>query len=148
GHADAALRTLEPLVAEARKLRSPELRPLLRHMGQLAAAVGDIDGQLRWLSDAFEIDRKNGAAAAELAHFATEHERFDPALKILRHITLMDDPRPLGRGQAFLAQARIALHLGNAPQAELWAKKALREDPNLGEAQDFLSQVQAIKKAE
>ena len=57
----------------------------------------------------------------------------------------MDDPSPLTRPLAFLQQARIALHLGNPGQAELWTKKALRDDPNFTEAQEFLGQLKAPK---
>jgi hypothetical protein len=39
---------------------------------------------------------------------------------------------------ALLWEAKIELTRGNQSKAELWAKKALREDPSFAEAQEFL----------
>jgi hypothetical protein len=42
---------------------------------------------------------------------------------------------------ALLWEAKIEHARGNRAKAELWAKKALREDPEYSEAQDFLAQI-------
>ncbi len=72
---------------------------------------------------------------------ATEIGDYDLALKPLRAITLMDNPGPVTRVEALLWEARIEYARGNHAKAELWAKKALREDPNYTDAQEFLDQI-------
>jgi tetratricopeptide (TPR) repeat protein len=148
GHHAAARKILEPHVAEQKKRRSPKVPMLLRQMAHLAGATGDSQSQLGWLQEAFDADRKSGLVAAELANLASALQKYDVALKVLRCISLMDDPSPFTRALAFLQQARIALHLGNPGQAELWTKKALRDDPNFTEAQEFLGHLKAAKKGE
>ena len=63
------------------------------------------------------------------------------ALKPLRAITLMDNPAPVTRPMALLWEAKIEHARGNRAKAELWAKKALREDPTFAEAQTFLDEL-------
>jgi len=148
GHYAAAGKILLPHVAEHKKRRSPRVPQLSRQMAQLAGATGDTQSQLGWLQEAFDADRKSGLAAGELADLATVLKKYDLALKVLRCISLMDDPSPFTRPLAFLRQARIALHLGNPGQAELWTKKALRDDPHFAEAREFLGQLNEAKKGE
>jgi len=131
---------LETAIA-GHKRRSPELGVLQQRMSKVAAVNGDREGQLAWLKKAFDVDRKNGEIAAELAQLAYEAENYDLALKPLRAITLMDNPGPISRVMALLWEARIEHMRGNNAKAELWAKKALREDPNFVEAQEFLTQI-------
>jgi tetratricopeptide (TPR) repeat protein len=146
GQFEEAGQILQAPLADAKKKRSRTLPALLRQMAHLASATGDADAQIAWLTEAFDADRKNGRSAFELAHAATTLGRFELALKVLRHISLMDDPSPMTRAGATFEQARIALHLGNPGQAEMWTKKALREDPSLTAAQEFLAQLLAAKK--
>jgi tetratricopeptide (TPR) repeat protein len=110
-------------------------------MARIMAAAGDRDGHLTWLKKAFDVDRKNGEIASELAQLSTELGDYDLALKALRAITLMDNPGPITRVMALLWEAKIEYARGNNAKAELWAKKALREDPNYAEAQEFLDQI-------
>ncbi len=140
GKTAEATEILEPAIA-THKRRSPELAMLQQRMARAAAVAGDKDGQLTWLRKSFDVDRKNGEIAAELAHLATEVGDYDLALKPLRAITLMDDPGPITRVMALLWEAKIEHARGNRAKAELWAKKALREDPNFAEAQEFLSEI-------
>jgi hypothetical protein len=42
---------------------------------------------------------------------------------------------------ALLWEAKIEHARGNKAKAELWAKKALREDPSFAEAEEFLTQL-------
>jgi thioredoxin-like negative regulator of GroEL len=123
GHHAAAGKLLEPQVAEQKKRRSPQLPRLLRQMAQLAGATGDSQGPLAWLQEAFDADRQSGLVATELANLAMAMQKYDVALRVLRCISLMDDPSPFTRALAFLQQARIVLRLGNPGQAELWAKR-------------------------
>ncbi|MBT8494872.1 MAG: tetratricopeptide repeat protein [Deltaproteobacteria bacterium] len=138
-HEAAAM--LEPAIA-AHKRRSPELASLQHRMARIAQVAGDQQTQLAWLKKAFDVDRKNGFIAAELAQLATELQDYDLALKPLRAISLMDTPGPISRTMALLWEAKIEHARGNRAKAELWAKKALREDPEFMEAQEFLSQIQ------
>lgn len=125
----------------AHKRRSPELGMLQQRMARVAAVLGDRENELGWLKKAFDVDRKNGEIAAELAKVATEMGDFDLALKPLRAITLMENPGPVSRTMALLWEAKIEHARGNKAKAELWAKKALREDPDFAEAQEFLDQI-------
>jgi len=137
---EEAARVLEAAIA-AQKKRSPELATMQQRMGRVAGMLGDKDGQLGWLKKAFDVDRKNGEIAAELAQLATEIGDYELALKPLRAITLMDNPLPVTRPMALLWEAKIEHARGNRAKAELWAKKALREDPAFQEAQQFLDEL-------
>ncbi len=140
GQLEEAVSMLEPAIA-AHKRRSPELAALQYRMSKIGASRGDQAEQLAWLKKAFDVDRKDGLIASELAHLATELGDYDLALKPLRAITLMDDPEPVSRVMALLWEAKIEHARGNRAKAELWAKKALREDPAYSEAEDFLAQI-------
>ena len=133
-------RTLEAAIA-AQKKRTPELAVLQQRMGRVSAMLGDKDGQLNWLKKAFDVDRKNAEVAAELAELATAIGDYELALKPLRAITLMDNPMPVTRPMALLWEAKIEHARGNRAKAELWAKKALREDPAFADAQQFLDEL-------
>jgi tetratricopeptide (TPR) repeat protein len=133
-------RTLEAAIA-AQKKRTPELAVLQQRMARVAAMQGDKEGQLNWLKKAFDVDRKNAEVAAELAQLATEIGDYELALKPLRAITLMDNPAPVTRPMALLWEAKIEHARGNRAKAELWAKKALREDPAFADAQQFLDEL-------
>jgi len=142
GALEDASRTLDAAIA-AQKRRTPELAVLQQRMGRVAAMMNDKEGQLNWLKKAFDVDRKNAEVAAELAQLATEIGDYELALKPLRAITLMDNPSPVTRPMALLWEARIEHARGNRAKAELWAKKALREDPNFADAQSFLDELGA-----
>lgn len=133
-------RTLEAAI-QAQKKRTPELAVLQQRMGRVSLQLGDKDGQLNWLKKAFDVDRKNAEVAAELAQLATEIGDYELALKPLRAITLMDNPSPVTRPMALLWEAKIEHARGNRAKAELWAKKALREDPAFADAQQFLDEL-------
>ena len=140
GQLEDAGRTLEAAIA-AQKKRTPELAVLQQRMGRVCAMMNDKEGQLNWLKKAFDVDRKNAEVAAELAQLATEMGDYELALKPLRAITLMDNPAPVTRPMALLWEAKIEHARGNRAKAELWAKKALREDPQFADAQQFLDEL-------
>ena len=140
GRTQDVVGVLEPAIA-AHKRRSPELAGLQQRMARAAAASGDRENQLAWLKKSFDVDRKNGEIAAELAQLATEMGDYDLALKPLRQITLLENPGPISRVMALLWEAKIEHARGNRAKAELWAKKALREDPNFSEAEQFLTEI-------
>lgn len=140
GQLEDAGRTLEAGIS-AQKKRTPELATMQQRMGRICAMQNDKDGQLNWLKKAFDVDRKNAEVAAELAQLATEMGDYELALKPLRAITLMDNPAPVTRPMALLWEAKIEHARGNRAKAELWAKKALREDPQFADAQQFLDEL-------
>ncbi|HKE20672.1 MAG TPA: hypothetical protein VKB80_37620, partial [Kofleriaceae bacterium] len=140
GQIREAVELIMPAI-DAHKRRSPELASLQFRMARAAAATGDRETQLAWLKRAFDVDRKDGNIAAELAQLATELGDYDLALKPLRAITLSDSPGPISRVMALLWEAKIEHARGNKAKAELWAKKALREDPSFSEAEEFLTQL-------
>ena len=92
---------------------------LQQRMGRVAALQGDREGQLNWLKKAFDVDRKSGEIAAELAQLATEIGDYELALKPLRAITLMENPQPVTRPMALLWEAKIEHARGNRAKAEL-----------------------------
>jgi tetratricopeptide (TPR) repeat protein len=140
GSLDDASRTLDAAIA-AQKKRTPELAVLQHRMAEVCKRQEDRDGQLNWLKKAFDVDRKNAQVAADLAELATQIEDYELALKPLRAITLMDNPMPVTRPMALLWEAKIEHARGNRAKAELWAKKALREDPSYADAQQFLDEI-------
>ena len=68
-------------------------------------------------------------------------EDYDTAMKALRTLTMMEDPRPITRAMAFLKQAQIAVVKGDVQRAQHWARKAKSLDENLAEVDDFLAQI-------
>jgi tetratricopeptide (TPR) repeat protein len=140
GQVEDAGRTLDAAIS-AQKKRTPELAVMQQRMGRVSAMLGDKDGQINWLKKAFDVDRKNSEVAAELAHLATELGDYELALKPLRAISIMDNPQPVTKPMALLWEAKIEHARGNRAKAELWAKKALREDPAFLEAQSFIDEL-------
>jgi len=129
---------LEQAIAAHTRRRSPELAELQHRMARLAQAAGDPQLQLQWLNAAMDSDKSNGHVAAELAQLAMDLGDHDAALNALRVVTLNKTEGPMGRGMAFLLQAKIAHQRGEARRALLWARKARSEDPELEEAAEVL----------
>lgn len=138
-----ASRVLEESIATHKGKRSKELAVLQQRMGRLAYAAGDHNIEMAWLNAALETDMQNGQIAAELADVSMELGNHEVALKALRAVTLMKNPAPMSRAQAFLKQGVIAQSQGDAKKAVFLARKALSEDPALEDAQRFLAQVVA-----
>jgi tetratricopeptide (TPR) repeat protein len=132
---------LDAAIQAQKGRRSREVSMMQQRMAHIARAVGDQGNELAWLNAAFESDAQNGEAAASLADVATELGQLDVAVKALKAITLMKSPKPLSRAMAYLRQAMIAQHQGDARKAAMLAKKAQTEDPHLTEAQSFLAQL-------
>jgi tetratricopeptide (TPR) repeat protein len=143
GKLPQALQALDQAITAMKRRRSPELAQLYQRMARVAAAQGDGEEQLKWLNQAVEIDRKNAEIASELAEAAIAAESWDAAMKALRALTMMDDPRPISRALAFLKQAQIAHLRGDPRRAQHWAKKAKELDPNLEEVDGFLAVIGA-----
>ena len=136
-----ASKTLDIAINAQKRKRSPELASLYQRMGRLAAAQGSVDDQLKWLNQATEVDRKSGEIASELAEVAIGVANYDVAMKALRAITMMEDPRPITRAMAFLKQAQIAHLRGDPRRAQHWARKAKSLDDGLQEADTFLAEI-------
>jgi tetratricopeptide (TPR) repeat protein len=138
---EEATRLLEEAMALHKGRRSKELAVLQQRMGHVAYAAGDHQVEMAWLNAALDTDMQNGQIAAELADAAMENSNFDVALKALRAVTLMKNPAPMTRAQAFLRQGFIASNQGDPKKAAFLARKALSEDSSLEEAQRFLAQL-------
>jgi tetratricopeptide (TPR) repeat protein len=138
--ADAQKR-LDASITVHKKRRSPELALMYQRMGRLCAAQGDVEEQLKWLNQAMEVDRKSSEIASELADAAMGAQSYDTAMKALRAISMMDDPRPITRAIAFLRQAQIAYTRGDPRRAQHWARKAKSLDENSPEIDAFLAEV-------
>lgn len=141
GEFDAARAMLQSAIELQQRKRSPELAKLQQRMARLSLAQGDTDSQLQWLGHALDTDRKSGEIAAELTEAAMAVEDYDAAMKALRTITMMEDPRPITRAMAFLKQAQIAIVRGDTRRAQHWARKAKSLDDDLTEADVFLEQL-------
>ena len=102
---------------------------------------GDTESQLKWLNTALDTDRKSGEVASELVDAAIAIADYDTAMKALRTLTMMEDPRPITRALAFLKQAEIALLRGDAQRAQHWARKAKSLDESLQAADELLARL-------
>lgn len=138
---DEAAGIVEPIVANAKRKRSPELAMFQQRMARICVKRGDQASQLRWLNTALETDRKSGEVASELAEASMAIEDYDTAMKALRTLTMMEDPRPITRALAFLKQAQIAVVRGDVQRAQHWARKAKSLDENLVEVDEFLARI-------
>jgi tetratricopeptide (TPR) repeat protein len=138
---DEAAGIVEPIVSNAKRKRSPELAMFQQRMARISARRGDGAAQLRWLNTALETDRKSGEVASELAEASMAIEDYDTAMKALRTLTMMEDPRPITRALAFLKQAQIAVVRGDVQRAQHWARKAKSLDENLLEVDEFLARI-------
>jgi len=54
---------------------------------------------------------------------------------------IVDKNARVGRNVRIVNEAKIEHARGNRAKAELWAKKALREDPSFADAQQFLDEL-------
>lgn len=138
-----ASRVLEEAIASHKGKRSKELAILQQRMAHVAYAAGDHNIEMAWLNAALDTDMQNGQIAAELADASMELGNHEIALKALRAVTLMKNPSPMSRAQAFLKQGVIASTQGDNKKAVFLARKALSEDPALEDAQRFLAQITA-----
>lgn len=136
-----ASRVLEEAIAAHKGKRSKELAMLQQRMAHVAYAAGDHNIEMAWLNAALDTDMQNGQIAAELADVSMELGNHEIALKALRAVTLMKNPTPMSRAQAFLKQGVIASTQGDNKKAVFLARKALTEDPALEDAQRFLAQL-------
>jgi tetratricopeptide (TPR) repeat protein len=138
GEVDEASNIVEAIVSNPKRKRSPELAMFQQRAARISAARDDRPGQLKWLSTALETDRKSGEVASELAEASLAIEDYDTAMKALRTLTMMEDPKPITRALAFLKQAQIAAVRGDVQRAQHWARKAKSLDENLAEIDEFL----------
>jgi lipopolysaccharide biosynthesis regulator YciM len=141
GNIDGATGLLQGAIAALRNRRSPELAALQYRMARAALAVGDQSVQLAWLNAALESDHQNGSVASELAELAMAFDDMETAMKALRALTLMKNPGPMTRAQAFYRQGVIAFRQGDPRKAAFLAKRALSEDAELADAKDLLQQL-------
>ena len=143
GRVDTAAEHIEAAINSHKRRRSPELAQLQQRMARVSAARGDTESQLKWLNTALDTDRKSGEIASELVEAALACGDHETAMKALRTLTMMEDPRPITRALAFLRQAEIAMVKGDIQRAQHWARKAKSLDETLQEADDLLAKLGA-----
>jgi tetratricopeptide (TPR) repeat protein len=141
GRVDEAIEVLTPAINAQKGRRSREVSALQHRMARAANAGGGRDVEMQWLLKALESDMQNGEVASELADVAMELQQYDVALKALKAVTLLKNPGPMSRALATLRQGQIAYYQGDAKRAAYLAKKALSDDPSLGEAETFLREI-------
>ncbi|MGZ3477922.1 MAG: tetratricopeptide repeat protein, partial [Polyangiales bacterium] len=143
GDIDRAVALLTPAIERHKGKRSKEVAALQHRMARAANAGGGRDVELQWLTKALECDMQNGQVAAELAEVAIELRQFDVALKALKAVTLLRTPGPMSRALATLRQGQIAYQQGDSKRAVILAKQALRDEPGMAEAEEFLRELGA-----
>jgi tetratricopeptide (TPR) repeat protein len=139
---EAAAGRLDEAIKSHGKRRSPELSLLQHAMAKVATAAGDEEAVFAWLEAALYSDRQNGAVASELATLAMSRGEFDVAIKALQLVTLLKNPGPMSRAEAYLRQAAIAKHRGDVKKSALLAKRAITTEPDYQEAKVFLDELQ------
>ena len=139
GNVEEADQILDAAIAELGNKRSPELAALLYRKSRVAEVAEDIEQQLKWLHEAFKMDRHNGVVAAELANLAEMIEDWDMALQALRAIALIKTGCPISLCQSLVRQGRISLRTGDEKRALFFARKAKKEDPEDPEVIELLS---------
>jgi Tfp pilus assembly protein PilF len=142
GRIEEAASRLDEAIRNYGKRRSPELSLLQHAMARVASAAGDEEAIFAWLEAALASDRQNGAVASELAALAMARGEFDVAIKALQLVTLLKTPGPMSRAEAYLRQAAIAKHRGDAKKSALLAKRAITTDPSYQEARTFLGELE------
>jgi lipopolysaccharide biosynthesis regulator YciM len=143
---DAASR-LDEAIRSHGKRRSPDLSLLQHAMARVASAAGDEEAIFAWLEAALYSDRQNGTVASELAALAMARGDYDVAIKALQLVTLLKNPGPMSRAEAYLRQAAIAKHRGDIKKSALLAKRAITTDPDYEEAKVFLGELQVSGEA-
>ena len=82
-------------------------------------------------------------SAAELANLALETGQHDVAARALRAVTLLKQPGPMSRAQAYELLGELAHHQGDPKRAMVMLKRALDEDPSLERSQALLADLRA-----
>jgi tetratricopeptide (TPR) repeat protein len=141
GRTEEATAIVDQAMNAHKRRRSPELAQFQVRMGRICALRGDRASQLKWLNTALDTDRKSGEVASELVEVSMLIEDYDTAMKALRTLSMMEDPKPITRALAFLKQAEIAYARGDSHRAQHWARKAKSLDENLSAADEFLAKV-------
>jgi thioredoxin-like negative regulator of GroEL len=141
GYIAEASQLLDTAIAAYKGRRTREVAALQYRMARAANAAGDRNVELAWLNAALDSDLQNGQVASELADLAIEFGQTEIALKALRAVTLMKNPGPMTRGMAFFRQGVIAFQQGDSRKAVFLVKRALSEEPGLGDAQRFLKEI-------
>lgn len=135
---------LEAAIAEVGNRRGPKPAELQSRMAALAEAADDKHSQMHWLNVALDSNKRDGQVAADLAELCMELGEHEVALKALRVLTVSRRESSMSLARAFFYQAKIAHSKGESRQAQMWARRALSEDPELTEAEDFLKEIGAI----
>lgn len=138
GNVEEANRILDASIEELGGKRSPELGALLYRKSRVAESAEDLEQQLKWLHEAFKMDRHNGMVAAELANLAEAIEDWDLALQALRAIALIKTGCPISLCESLVRQGRISLRTGDEKRALFFARKAKKEDPEDPAVQELL----------
>lgn len=142
GLIEEAAGRLDEAIRRHGKRRSPELSLLQHAMAKVATSAGDDEAVFAWLEAALYSDRQNGAVASELAALAMARGDYDVAIKALQLVTLLKNPGPMSRAEAYLRQAAIAKHRGDIKKSALLAKRAITTEPEYQEAKVFLEELQ------
>jgi tetratricopeptide (TPR) repeat protein len=141
GEIEEAATILDTAIYCHNKRRSPELSELQHCMARVGRIAEEYEAVFAWLEAAVQSDCQNGAAAAELAVIAMQQGELDAAIRALQAVTLLKEPGPMSRAEAYLRQGMIAEQKGDRKKAVFLAKRALTTDPEFADAKAFLEQL-------
>jgi tetratricopeptide (TPR) repeat protein len=127
-------------IAAYKGKRSPGLAALLRRKAMIARVEGNRMDELGFIEKATQSDRNNGETIAELATLAEELEQWDLALKTLRSISLLKIDCPVSKAEAFFRLGKITHKTGETKRAILYARSAIKENPDYDEAKAVLAE--------
>ncbi len=136
-----AVELLNDAINQKGRKRSPALAGMQLRMARIAGLSGDAGTQMEWLKVALDTDKGSSVIAAELADLAIAVGDDATAMNALKVVTLQKTPGPMSKALAFLRQAQIVSRQGDHQKAVLWARRARIEDPELGEAEQFLQSI-------
>ena len=141
GRIDDAAEVLMTALAAMKNRRSREIGTLYHRVARVAQARGDRQGEMSALTTALEMDPQNGIAALELSQIAIELGDLELAARALRALTMMRGDGPIPRALAYKQLGEIAWAQGDQKKAVIMLKRALDDDPQLGEARALLAQI-------
>jgi tetratricopeptide (TPR) repeat protein len=149
GRPEAALSSLEAVIAAHRGRRTRELSAVYHEVSNVHLESGNLKGALDALARAFDLDMRNGDLAMQLGHLALDVSDGDVAQRAFRSVTMMRLRQPGGtegasadaKAVAYYHLSRIAQAEGDIRKARLMASKAVSENPGHAEAHAILKEL-------
>lgn len=143
GRPEQALTVLTQTASRHDRTRTKEVARLHSQIADLHLASDDLVEAFGSLKLAFDLDKANASLALLLGLVAVDLDEHKAAQTALQAVTVArsgSDVTPEYRSVAYYHLGRMAQVTGDGTRARLWAAKAVREDPNNGQAKTFLEE--------